>query len=106
VHDIEWEGVAILEQEKKMLVRKWKGARRIRETGDKALNWNGGLSINKEWENILEREERRKYSRKWYVFCSTATPVLLFCIIISFFKLPLLFLLPPCFYVLIILLSS
>jgi len=47
-----------------MLVRKWNEARRTTETGDIAKNWNGGLSINEEWEDILGREERRKYSGK------------------------------------------
>jgi len=61
-YDIDWEATEILEQEERMLVRKWKEVRRIRESGDKAMNWNDGLSINDEWEDILGREERRKYS--------------------------------------------
>jgi len=53
-HDIDWKGTEVLERSE----------RRVRETGDKAMNWHGGLRINEEWEDILGREDRRKSSRK------------------------------------------
>jgi len=47
-HDIDCERAEILEQDERMLVRKWKETRRIKETGDKTMNWNAGLTVNEE----------------------------------------------------------
>jgi hypothetical protein len=67
-HEINWEGATVIEQESRMLVRKWKEARRIREVEEKAMNWNNGLNVNEEWEGILLKEEKRKsrYANRIY----------------------------------------
>ena len=50
----------VIETESRVLVRKWKEARRIREEGEKVINWNSGCAISEEWDEILKREERKK----------------------------------------------
>jgi len=82
-----------------MLVRKWKKAKRVRETRDKAMNWNEGLSISEKWEDILVREsiqENRDYSVPF-------RPLFLFFIIIVLFIflsfLPVIYLFIYLFYI-------
>jgi hypothetical protein len=63
-HTIDWEGAEVIQQESRKLVRKWKESRRIKEVGNKAMNWNNGLAINTEWEEVLRKEERRRKKKK------------------------------------------
>jgi hypothetical protein len=56
-HMIDWEGATILEQEERRLVRKWKEARRIRDEGDRVMNFNKGLEIDEEWQKLLKKRE-------------------------------------------------
>jgi hypothetical protein len=59
-HTVDWDTAEIIEQESRKVVRKWKEARKIKEIGSKAMNWNNGLAIDSEWEEVLKREERRR----------------------------------------------
>jgi hypothetical protein len=63
-HKVNWEGAKVIEQESRMIIRKWKEARRIREVAGKAMNWNSGLMMNEEWEEIMMKEEKKEERRK------------------------------------------
>jgi hypothetical protein len=54
-HNIDWEGATIIEQEERLIIRKWKEARRIREEGEKVMNFNKGLEIDEQWRKILKK---------------------------------------------------
>jgi len=69
-----------------MLVTKWKEARRIRKTGEKAMNWNGGFSINEELEDILGREGRKSISTNKECSVAAVPPFCFLLFITSLFR--------------------
>ena len=50
---MDWSEVKVLGQEGRRTVRKWKEARFIEGEGEKVMNWNSGLRINKQWDKLL-----------------------------------------------------